>query len=600
LASLPFRRQLDAEESVPAAPESPDRPPTDHLKQVPPSRADRERIRNAAISLAGQLDKSRPLAKHEIEAHARAILAALGLPGGYVGWTMVALGSAFWRDQVMAVPIRRRLLLLPHCLRDTEVCPAEYDEFGLRCEDCGACRLTGLRELAREKGYRVLIAEGSPIVMQIILAGHVDAVLGVACLNSLEKALDKILMVGLPSMAVPLHASTCRHTSTDEDWVREMIDTPYRPGPVGTRTYVHLLRCAVGLFEPDELERLAPRSRGGAPLSEGDGGLDGVEPLCSTELVAYDFLLRGGKRLRPFITLAAYDATTGGAASAREGARHAAQLPDAVKRVALAMEVFHKASLVHDDVEDDDPFRYGHPAMHRRYGTPVAINVGDYLIGLGYRLIAAERERLGADAVADVLAQLGEAHTRLCEGQGAELAWRDGPRGGLTPLEALKIYALKTAPAFEAALYAGLRVAGPARSYRQPVARFARHLGVAFQILNDLDDWDGDFSNKRHAGSDVLQRRPTVLWALALEGLPTAARHELESLAVDAPGDREATIRRVGRWYEETEACEKAAGLVAKHRQRARETADEVRPDGLRQLLHYFVDTVLPRSRYER
>ena len=495
---------------------------------MPPSRADRERIRNAAVSLAAQLDRSRPFAQHDIDSHARSILATLNLPEAYVGWTMVMLGTAFWRDQVMAVPANRRLLLLPHCLRDTEACPAEYDEFGLRCEDCGACRLSGLREYARQQGYRVLIAEGSPIVMQIILAGHVDAVLGVACLNSLEKALDKILLIGIPSMAVPLFASTCRHTATDEDWVREMIDTPYRPGASGTRTYVHLLRSAVGMFEPAELERLAPRSRGGPLLGDGESrGLEGIEPLASTELIAYDFLRRGGKRLRPFITLAAYDAMTGGAGAGPEGAERTAALSDPVKRVALAMEVFHKASLVHDDVEDDDPFRYGHPAVHRKYGTAVAINVGDYLIGMGYRLIVGERGALGAETVADVLARLGEAHTRLCEGQGAELAWRDGATRRLTPLEALKIYALKTAPAFEAALYAGLRLAGSAEPYRQQVARFARHLGVAFQILNDLDDWQRDPSNKRHAGTDVLGGRPTVLWALALEGLSAANRDKL-------------------------------------------------------------------------
>ncbi|MFH1265132.1 MAG: DUF116 domain-containing protein [Planctomycetota bacterium] len=322
MASLPLHRPSDAEGSPSEQRAAPGRPGTDHLKRVPELRADRERIRNAAFSLAAQLDKSRLLARHEMDAHARSILAALSLSEAYVGWTMVALGTAFWRDQVMPVPTSRRLLLLPHCLRATESCPAEYDEFGLRCQDCGACGLTGLRELARDKGYRVLIAEGSPIVMQIILAGHVDAVLGVACLNSLEKALDKILLIGLPSMAVPLLCSTCRHTSTDVDWVREMIDTPYHPGtaPARTRSYVHLLRCAAGMFEPEELERLVPRSRGGPSLSENDGrGLAGLEPLASTELIAHDFLLGGGKHLRPFITLAAYDVMTGGHGTGPDG-----------------------------------------------------------------------------------------------------------------------------------------------------------------------------------------------------------------------------------------------------------------------------------------
>jgi geranylgeranyl pyrophosphate synthase len=535
-----------------------------------------------------------------MDAHARTILADLGLPESYVGWTMVALGTAFWRDQVVSVPCHRRLLLLPHCLRSAETCPAKYDELGLQCQDCYACRLTELREQARDKGYHVLIAEGSPIVLKIILAGQVDAVLGVACLNSLEKALAKILMVGLPSMAVPLLAGTCRDTSTDEDWVVEMIETPYRPGPSPTRTFLHLLRSAAGMFEPEELERLAPQSREGPSTPDADGRpLAELDPLASTEMIARQFLLKGGKHLRPFITLAAYDAMRGARGSGPDGARFVAGWPDAVKRVALAMEVFHKASLVHDDVEDDDPFRYGDPAIHRRYGTPAAINVGDYLIGLGYRLIAQQKQAVGAEAVAEILARLGEAHVKLCEGQGAELAWRARPTARLAPLEALKIYALKTAPAFEAALYAGLRLAGPAERYRETVGRFSRHVGVAFQILNDLDDWEDDRPNKRAVGTDVLGGRPTVLWALALESLSDGDQNALESLVADPLSDERATLREIRRFYQRAGVFQKAAGLAAKHRRRAREIADSVRPDELQRLLCYFVDVVVPKTKYE-
>ncbi len=600
MATLPSQRRSDAEGVPSATPAGSDGSPTDHLKRVPERRADRERIREAARRLAARLDKSRPLVKREMEAHAQTILSQMSLPEGYVGWTMVALGSAFWRDQVMAVPNDRRLLLLPHCLRSAETCPAEYNEIGLQCQDCGACRLTELRGHAEQKGYRVLIAEGSPIVLQIILAGQVDAVLGVACLNSLEKALDKILLVGLPSMAVPLLANRCRDTHTDEDWVREMIDTPYRPGPLETRTYVHLLRLAAGMFDGEELQRLVPPSRGGPRSAETNGrGLAALEPLASTEAIAYDFLLKGGKHLRPFITLAAYDAVTGGRGSAADGAGHVAGLPDAVRRVALAMEVFHKASLVHDDVEDDDALRYGHPTLHRTYGVPAAVNVGDYLIGLGYRLIAAERETLGADVVADIIAQLGQAHTKLCEGQGAELAWRQSRSMTLAPLEALRIYALKTAPAFEAALQAGLRLAGPVDRYRPTAARFARHLGVAFQILNDLDDWESHQPNKGTAGSDVLGGRPTVLWALALDALSPGGRRQLQSLLDARAPNHSATLRRVQKLYDRAGVYEKAARLVAKHRQRAREAADQIGPDELRHLLHYFVDVMIPKTKYE-
>ena len=66
---------------------------------------------------------------------------------------------------------------------------------------------------AEEMGYKVLVAEGSPIVLKIIVSGYVDAIVGVACLNVLEKAIDKILLAGIPCMAVPLLSSDCRNTS---------------------------------------------------------------------------------------------------------------------------------------------------------------------------------------------------------------------------------------------------------------------------------------------------------------------------------------------------------------------------------------------------
>ena len=122
---------------------------------------------------------------------------------------------------------------------------------------------------------------------------------------------------------------------------------------------------------------------------------------------------------------------------------------------------------------------------------------------------------------------MSDAHLKLAEGQGAELLWRDDAEKSLTALDALKIYALKTAPAFEAALYAGLRLAGPAEHYEKIVADFSRHIGVAFQILNDLKDWNGDSDNKMVAGQDVLAARPTLLLALALEGSSPAERAEL-------------------------------------------------------------------------
>ena len=223
---------------------------------------------------------------------------------------------------------------------------------------------------------------------------------------------------------------------------------------------------------------------------------------------------------------------------------------------------------MHDDVEDDDPFRYGLPAVHRKHGVAAAINAGDYLIGLGYRLAAGVRESLGAETAADVLAEFAHAHTRLCEGQGAELRWRDSPNKDLAPLDALKIASLKTSPAFEAAMLSGARLAGPVADCREPIRRFARHLGVAYQILNDLDDWRPPGPNQRPRGTDLLGGRPTVLWALALAGLPPPCRCELLSLPGSPAGDQRA-VNRARELYVQAGAFRRATTLVAKHRERA-------------------------------
>lgn len=595
---------------------------TSKLKEVPGTRAERDSLRARCREVAAKLDKSRPITKDELEAICRRTLDEAGLPESFLGWTMVVLASEFWESQVAAVPFNRRLFLLPHCLKHAEGCPADYDDFGLDCRKCGACSIADFRTAAEDLGYKVLVAEGSPIVLKIIVGGHVDAICGVACLNVLEKAIDKILLAGIPCAAVPLLSSDCRNTSVDEDLVMQMVNLRQPEPEVKTKSYVHLMRAASGMFEQAELERLVPRLRGGPRLAEVNGqGIGALDPVAGTEAIAYDFLAKGGKHSRPFITLAVYDALTGAQGASADGAAHLAQIPDYVKRTAMSIETFHKASLVHDDIEDDDQFRYGDETVHRKYGIPTAINVGDYMIGLGYRLISRDARAMGPDVAADILDRLADAHMKLSEGQGAELLWRDSLQKQLAPLDALKIYALKTSPAFEAALYSGLRLGGwkeeaaPAeqatsngaaangksKADAKPgawVGQFARHLGVAFQILNDLNDWRGDNHNKLSAGGDVLGGRPTVLWALALEGLSAERRAELLALTAQKQASPQ-LVTQVRALYEEAGVFAKAEKLVDKYQERAEALADEVEPEELRRLLYYLIDTVLERPAAE-
>lgn len=588
----PVRRDLAADDHDDPAPRKREkvRRSTSHLKVVPETLELRERIKTAAENYARSLDKSKPFTKDELEQHGRKLLDQMGLAEGYLGFTMVLIGNFFWKQQFLAVPFHRRMLLLPHCLKHAEGCPADYDEFGLDCEKCGACSIADYKVKAEQLGYKVLVAEGSPIVLKIIVSGHIDAILGVSCLNVLEKAIDKVLIAGVPSYAIPLHSSDCKNTSLDESWVWDVLELHEEPTAAPTASYVPLMRAGNDLFDnPDNFARLLPRVR-----SKGTPD-DLQSPLALTESVAYDWLQHGGKRFRPFITLAAYDAATGGKAAAAGSVEQLPNFTDAVCRVAMAIEAFHKASLVHDDIEDDDQYRYGQRTLHHRYDLGTAINVGDHLIGLGYRLVSSIRKDVGADVAADIADRMAQAHLKLCDGQGAEMRWQKTPHSQIKPLDALQIYALKTSPAFEAALYAGLRLAGPVTPYEEMIPVFSRHLGVGFQILNDLKDWQGDHNNKLVAGQDALALRPTLLLALAFESATGKLRQELDELVRGEKyaDNAEARLSAIRRVFETCGVFDKADALVEKSRARAEVLADEVQPDALRQLLYFLTDIVL-------
>ncbi len=570
---------------------------TAHLKMVPGSKQLREELRQSCREMAAGIPRDIPPTKDQLEVVCRKILEDAGQPEGFLGWIMVVLSSEFWSEPIKTIPPERRLFLMPHCLKHAEGCPADYDEFGLACKTCGACSIADFRATAEEMGYKVLVAEGSPIVLKIIVSGHVDAVVGVACLNVLEKAIDKILLAGIPCMAVPLLSSDCRNTSVDEDWVQQMVQVPYEDKQTETRSYLHLMRAANQMFEADSMNQLVPRLRGSASLGQAAGQKKSeLNPIAATEAIAHDFLAAGGKHSRPFMTMAVYDAVANTGATLSEGSAVVDGFADYIKRTAMAIETFHKASLVHDDIQDNDVYRYGEETLHRKYGVSTAINVGDYLIGLGYRMVSQDRHEMGAEMAADILDHMADAHLRLSEGQGAELMWRDSSDKDLKPIDALKVYALKTSPAFESALYCGLRLAGPCQEYREPVKRFCRNLGVAFQILNDLKDWEADQENKIMVGSDLLGGRPTLLWALALEGLNPEQREELIGLAKQSEQPIHGRLQRVRHLYYEAGVFEAAYQLIDKHQQRAEEVADEIQPDELRRLMYYLVDTVLDRT----
>lgn len=532
------------------------------IKRVPESAEVRQAIRAAAT----RADIEGPPAIEDLRGLAVHLLEGLGQPLNYLGFAMVSLSNAWWSEAFASVPFEKRLLVLPQCLRSSSSCSASFDSGGLICAHCALCPISDLQTQAERLGYRVSVAEGVTSVVRHALEGQADAILGVACLDSLEKSHGRIADWGIPHLAVPLLNDGCKDTKTDLDELNRLLRLRRDQPQKSYASYVPLLRFANRLFD--------------TPWITGNSDADRI---------ASHWLTVGGKRFRPFVTLASYAVRKHGLQVLDSQTDLEPRIPEPVRRLAVAVEAMHKASLAHDDIQDGDLMRYGHETLHRAHGVPIAINVGDYLVGLGYDLIASCAEELGPQAVADILRQMASAHIELCRGQGQELQWTRERPDSLSPLEALRCYRQKTAPAFTAALYIGLRAAGEVSSL-DGLVRFGNYVGEAYQVLNDLDDWE-DADNKGSVGLDARAMRPTVLLAFALE---SGAGPAIKKALCDPKSGT--AIAELATVYRQSGALHKAEELYVKLRQRALDAGAGQDDPALRALLKFLARVVLPEK----
>ncbi len=553
------------------------------IRQVPPEAQTRQLLRRQAPALAARLDPIVPPALGDLLALARPWLDSLGMPAAYAGFAMVAISNAFWQDAFSRVPPARRLLLLPHCMARTDSCRGSVDTYGLHCADCGACDITRLRAEGEAMGYQVIVAEGTGQLLDRLTAGSADAILGVACMDSLARSFARLSEFGVPHMAIPLLRDGCRNTETDLDYLRSLLSRQEDGQAAATRSFLPLLRQTRLTFESPTFDSLVSDA---LPSSSGES-----QWLQETDRIALDYLRHGGKRLRPFTVLAACAVGRRGEDALLPSADLSALIGPAEQRVAIAIEALHKASLVHDDIEDDDEYRYGRPTLQRTYGIPAAVNLGDHMVGIGYNLIASQRDRLGGDAVADMLAVLSRSHMELARGQGAELFWQTRPDEPFTPAHALRLYTLKTSPAFEAALYCGLRLAS-APFDAERLRGFCTCLGAAFQVANDLGDWKADESNKRLRGRDALAARPTLLRAVAAQSAGHQAMQDLDQARTTMPPEQ--WVDRCQQFYAEHHVFERAGDLQRRMRDSALASAGQVGTAAMTYLLRSVVRLSVP------
>ena len=424
---------------------------------VPQELEIRQRIREAARDRVARLQLVPPQTLGQLRGHVEQCFSEMKLHDhGYDDFAMIMLNNALWETWFSTIPAERRLLLLPFCLRNQAACKAERDDLGLICNECGQCNIPNLTEQAEKINMPVLIAESSSRVAEWVEEGDIQAVIGVSCMDSLEKAFPAMLRFAVPGIAVPLITGGCKDTTFDRSLLQDALAIP-NGVPLHTVSHVHIRERLDRLFSPDETSRYLAAS---TPYLKNFPQRI-VHALCGN-----------GKHYRPMITYVSYGALADDDA-----------FPDFLEPIALAVECFHKASLIHDDIEDDDETRYGEPTLHKLIGVPAAINAGDFLIGEGYRLL--NHASIPVDIRAELVMQATQAHCELALGQAQEF---ESIGENITLEQCLETHRLKTAPAFRVALNMGAISARKFEPYRENFYEYADMLGMSYQLLDDLED----------------------------------------------------------------------------------------------------------------
>jgi geranylgeranyl pyrophosphate synthase len=290
-------------------------------------------------------------------------------------------------------------------------------------------------------------------------------------------------------------------------------------------------------------------------------------------------VIAGGKRLRPLLVVLAAE-SAGGPPESSDG-------EERLLRAAVAVELVHSATLVHDDLIDGALLRRGHPTVAAVAGRQMAVATGDLLFSRAFAELARN------DDTAQLCA-LSQASSALAEG---ELLQREDAYAAHVAVERyLRRCELKTAALFEAACRLGaLTAVEGSNALADALGAFARRIGLAFQMLDDVLDVSGPVERTgKSRGTDLLDGTVTLPLILARERDPDLASFDLASLG-GAGGTQktEALCERIAATGALDEAREQALAVVAE----AKAVLPAILPDGRSALLSLVADAVVGRYR---
>ncbi|MDX8338638.1 polyprenyl synthetase family protein [Draconibacterium sp. IB214405] len=436
---------------------------TNGILKVPEESFVRNKMRKSAAAMIEKIGLRPPANIQKLEELAATLVTEQEISDEFIPFAMVLLGNESWRKTVKATPMNRRLLLLPQCLNNKEKCEGMFDELGLNCAGCKGCPIDDLLIEAETKGYANLVAEGTTVAVGLVEEGSIDAVIGVSCMPVLQRSFEPVSNAAVPVIGIPLLFDGCEDTRADIKWILDELRS-YETDDEHQPISVSLLKNRIEVFFTKE------------NIGKYIQGRD------KTEQIAQEYLLIDGQRIRPLLTAIGYLAYSN------------IDNNELLQPLTLIIECFHKASLIHDDIEDNANQRYNTLTAHAKYGVAQAINAGDFLIGKGYELLSdldASNE-----TIKNCLRFVSRSHLQLTRGQGVDILFNDG-KIQLLPDEMIEVFKNKTGEAIKVALLLGAIVGGANKQEQQILEQFADYMGIAYQIRDDLNEYTEQHSAEK-------------------------------------------------------------------------------------------------------
>ena len=292
-----------------------------------------------------------------------------------------------------------------------------------------------------------------------------------------------------------------------------------------------------------------------------------------------DYILKlGGKRLRPVLTLLAAELLDSDYKKALDAA--------------LAIEIFHNFSLVHDDIMDDAPLRRGKQTVHEKWNINTGILSGDAMLIQAYQLF----ENYEGDTFRELAKVFSKTAIEVCEGQQYDVDFEI--RNDVTISEYLKMIEYKTAVLVAASLNMGAIVAGASQECQHALYEYGRNLGIAFQLQDDYLDAFGDPKTfGKQVGGDIIENKKTFLYITALQKSKKEEAQLLEALFSTTPNNPTDKVETVKEQFIKSGAAKATQEEILKYTQKAFESLEKVNvSENKKQLLRDFGTDLMKRT----